>query len=147
MKKYLIALMCVACCCFAFATSVKEVNEKVLKSFQTTFPNAQNVQWRTSEEKCIANFQQMGIRVIINYDLDGNIISATRYYTEENLPINIVYKLKNKYPAKTIYGVTEESADGNIDYYVKLQDDTTWVTVKCDAAGNTEVVEKYKKQM
>jgi hypothetical protein len=147
MKKYLIAAICVALCSIAVTASAREVNEKVLKSFKETFPNAQNVSWQSSAEKYVANFQQMGIRVIVNYDLEGKILSATRYYTEENLPINIVCKLKNKYPSKKIYGVTEESSESSIDYYVKLEDETTWTTVKCDTEGNTEVVEKYKKQI
>jgi hypothetical protein len=147
MKKYLMMIACFAFLSTAFTASARDVSEKVLRSFKETFPNAQNVSWQSLTEKYVANFQQMGIRVIVNYDMEGKILSATRYYTEENLPINIICKLKGKYPSKKIYGVTEESTDGNVDYYVKLEDETTWVTVKCDTEGNTEVVEKYKKQM
>jgi hypothetical protein len=147
MKKYLISALCTIFCCIAISGFSNIVNDKVLKSFKQTFPNAENVSWQSREEKYVAQFQQNGIRTIVNYDLDGNILEATRYYTEENLPINIVWKLKKKFSSAKIYGVTEVTTNETINYFIKLEDETTWTTVKADTEGNSEVVEKYKKQM
>ncbi|HLY70484.1 MAG TPA: hypothetical protein VKR53_12200 [Puia sp.] len=147
MKKYLISALCAGLCCLAISVFANTVNDKVLKSFKETFPNAQNVNWQSSAEKYVAQFQQNGIRTIVNYDFDGNILEATRYYTEENLPINIVWKLKKKYPSAKIYGVTEVTTNETINFYIKLEGETTWTTVKTDTEGNAEMVEKYNKQM
>jgi hypothetical protein len=146
MKKYFVMLFCFALCCVSIAAYCSEVNEKVLKSFKATFPNAQNVSWQTVPERCTVQFRQNGIQTIVNYDYEGNLLSATRYYGEDNLPINIIVALKDKYPEKKIFGVTEVSTDQMVNYFVKMQDDTTWVTVKTDPEGNTEVVEKFNKQ-
>ncbi len=146
MKKYLIAMLCIVFCSISIAGYSKDVNEKVLRSFNQTFPDAQNVVWRTFSEKNTAQFMLNGIRTVVNYDMDGNFLDAIRYYTENNLPLNIIRKLKAKYPSKKIYGVTEESTTETVNYYVKLEDETSWVTVKADADGNSEVVEKYYKQ-
>jgi hypothetical protein len=146
MKKYVITALSIILCSIALAAGTRDVNEKVLKSFKETFPNAKNVNWQTVPEKYIAQFQQNGIQTIVDYDVEGNILEATRYYSEENLPINIICKLKKQYPSKKIYGVTEVTANDNINYYVKLQDDTTWTTVKADAEGNSDIVEEYNKQ-
>ncbi len=146
MKKYLAIFICIILCSFTIAGYSKTVNEKVLKSFKETFPTAENVSWQTQAEKYIAQFQQNGIRTIVNYDEDGNFLGATRYYGEENLPVNVICKLKKKYPAKKIYGVTEISTTETINYYIKLEDETSWTTIKSDAEGNTELVEKLKKQ-
>jgi hypothetical protein len=149
MKKYLISALCTIFCCIAISgfSHNNTVNDKVLKAFKQTFPNAENVSWQSSEEKYVAQFRQNGIRTIVNYDFDGNILEATRYYTEENLPINIVWKLKKKYPSSKVYGVTEVTTNETVNYFVKLEDETTWTTVQTDTEGNAEVVEKYNKQM
>jgi hypothetical protein len=148
MKKYLVALsLCFALCCISIAGYCSDVNEKVLKTFKATFPNAQNVTWQTVSERYTAQFKQNGIQTIVNYDYEGNLLSAIRYYSEDNLPINLIVTLKNKYPSKKIFGVTEVSTNDTIDYFVKLQDNTTWMTVKSDAEGNTEVIEKFNKQL
>jgi hypothetical protein len=121
------------------------VNEKVLRSFKETFPTAEQVKWQEFSDNYIVNFVEMGVRNRINYDKDGNVISATRYYSQENLPVNLLIKLKKKYAAYKIFGVTEVETEASVDYYIKLEDDTNWVTVKSDATGNMEIVEKYKK--
>src|SRR4249919_3640477 len=74
-----------------------EVNEKVLKSFKETFPKAEQVNWQEFTDNYVVNFTSVGIRERITYDKDGNFISATRYYLQENLPANIICKLKKKY--------------------------------------------------
>jgi hypothetical protein len=147
MKKYFLALCCFALCCISIAGYCNDVNEKVLKTFKATFPNAQNVTWQTIPERYTAQFRQNGIQTIVNYDYEGNLLSATRYYGEDNLPLNLIVTLNDKYPAKKIFGVTEVSTNETIDYFIKLQDQTTWMTVKADAEGNTEVIEKFNKQL
>ena len=44
-----------------------------------------------------------------------------------------------------MFGVTEVTFSNEVVYYVKLQDEKTWITLKIDGVGNAEVVEKYKK--
>ena len=122
-----------------------EVNEKVLKSFKETFPKAEQVNWQEFTDNYVVNFTSVGIRERITYDKDGNFISATRYYLQENLPANIICKLKKKYPNQKVYGVTEITTDSNVEYYVKLEDEANWTTIKSDNSGIMEVVEKYKK--
>jgi hypothetical protein len=121
------------------------VNEKVLKSFHETFPNASQVNWQEFSDNYIVNFVEGDVRTRINYDKEGNFINATRYYQEQNLPVNILCKLKKRFPDLSVFGVTEMENESTSEYYIKMQDDKSWTTVKSDAAGNLEVVEKYKK--
>lgn len=148
MKKYLRLLFCIAglaLCKISFAGNAKEVNEKVLKAFKETFPFAEQVNWEEFSDRYMVHFQEGNIRTIVNYDKDGNYIDSKRYYGEENLPVSILYKIRKKYADKKVFGVTEISTESTIDYYVKMEDKTNWVTVKCDASGAMEVVEKYEK--
>ena len=122
-----------------------DVNEKVLKSFKETFPKAEQVNWQEFTDNYVVNFTTSGIRERITYDKDGNFLNSTRYYQQENLPANIMVKLQKRYPKQKVYGVTEITTDSNVEYYIKLQDDANWTTVKSDGTGILEVVEKYKR--
>lgn len=121
------------------------INEKLLLSFKQTFPDAQQVKWLEQTDKYTVNFTENGILTKIDYDKDGNFIGSLRYYTEKNLPINILCKLQKKYADKTVFGVTEVTSDSNVEYYIKLQDEKNWITVKSNGDGNMQLVEKYKK--
>src|SRR5215467_3975954 len=134
MKKYVILSMCLALGLGAFARVT--VNDKVLKSFKETFPKAEQVTWEEFSDTYIVNFVDMGIRERISYDKDGNFLTATRYYTEENLPLNVLCKIKKKYPNQKVFGVTEIDSEAGVDYYVKLEDNENWTTVKSDSGGN-----------
>jgi len=144
MKKSLIISISMMVFSLAMYANV-EVNEKVLKSFKETFPKAEQVNWQEYSDNYVVNFMELGIRERITYDKDGNFISATRYYLEENLPPNILFKVKKKYPGQKVFGVTEVETDTSVDYYIKLEDSSNWTTVKSDVSGVMEVVEKYKK--
>jgi len=143
MKKKLLFLALVVVSLAGYANV--NVNEKVLRSFNETFPSAEQVKWQEFSDNYIVNFVELGVRNRINYDKDGNVISATRYYGQENLPVNLLVKTRKKFPSAKIFGVTEVETEASVDYYIKLEDSMNWITVKSDAIGNMEVVEKYKK--
>lgn len=144
MKKNLIlSISLLAMSVFSYAKPT--VDEKLLKSFKETFPKAEQVKWEEFTDNYIVNFVVSGTRERISYDKDGNFVNATRYYTEENLPLNIYCKIKKKYPNQHVFGVTEVETESSVEYYVKLEDGTNWTTVKSDSGGNLQVIEKYKK--
>jgi hypothetical protein len=129
----------------AFATDGFTISEKMLNSFKKTFPDAQQVKWLEQADRYTVNFSENGVLTKIDYDKEGNFISSLRYYKEKNLPINILCRLQKKYADKKVFGVTEMTTDAAVEYYIKLEDDENWITVKSNADGNMQVVEKYKK--
>ncbi len=135
-------------CLIAFGVSSfasPSVDDKVIKSFKETFPAAQEVKWEEFSDNYVVNFVDLGMRERITYDKDGNFVNATRYYNEGHLPLNILFKIRKKYPTQKIFGVTEIESDATIEYYIKLEDNNNWITLKSDNGGNMQVVEKYKK--
>jgi len=139
----LICLLTVSAGVFAFDGIT--INEKLLKSFKQTFPNAQEVKWIEQQDKYTVNFKEKGILNKIDYDKDGNFLSSIRYYSEKNLPVNILVKLQKKFAGKKIFGVTEMNQDSSVTYYIKLEDEKNWITVKSDSDANLEITEKYSK--
>jgi hypothetical protein len=140
----------VACCVFAAVTAkatgrLPEVNQKILKSFTETFTYAEDVVWQEDNHMYQANFWQGGINIRARYDDDGNLLETIRYYFEKQLPPLVLAKIKKKYAGKGIFGVTEISTDEYISYFVTLQDDKNWYTVKSDNYGNLQETERFKK--
>jgi hypothetical protein len=121
------------------------VNEKVLKSFNETFSSAEDIKWQEFDKYYTVTFSQAGIQSKVNYDLNGNMLSSLRYYAPQLLPLNIYNRIKRSYSKKEMFGVTEVTFNNDVVYYIKLQDQKHWITVKVDGVGNTQIVEKYKK--
>ncbi len=140
----------VTCCLLTlsagvFAAENYTISDKLLQTFKQTFPDAVQVKWVEQADKYTVSFKQNDILTKVDYDKDGNFVSSLRYYTEKNLPVSVLCRLQKRYAGKTVFGVTEVATDLNTEYYVKLQDENTWYTVKSDADGNMQLIEKYKK--
>lgn len=129
----------------ATASNPPEVNEKVLKAFGETFMKATDVVWHEVQNFYEASFKQSEVISRAIYDQDGNLLRTTRYYSQENLPINILTKLQKRFAGKSIYGVTELSQEDQVSYNITMQDDKNWYIIKADNWGGLELEKKYKK--
>ena len=143
MKKFFLAMIISACTLTVFASD--PVDAKVLEAFAKTFKDAQNVTWSTSELTYEVRFDQNKVSARITYDKQGNIIKTMRYYTEEQLPLIVLTKVKNKYSDKKIYGVVEVSSDEGTYFHITLEDAKNWLNIKSDSYGSTVVESKFKK--
>jgi hypothetical protein len=144
MKK-LIILTCLFAALSATASNPPEVNEKVLKAFGETFMKATDVVWHEVQNLYEASFKQSEIISRAIYDQDGNLLRTTRYYSQENLPINILTKLQKRYAGKSVYGVTELSSEDQVSYHITMQDEKNWYIIKADNWGGLELEKKYRK--
>lgn len=129
----------------AFAFDPFDPSERVLKAFNETFSSAQQVRWEEFPNYFAVSFVSGGIRSKVNYDKEGNMISSIRYYAPQLLPLYIMSKISKENPKKKMFGVTEVSYNNIIAYYIKLEDNTHWYTLKVDVDGNSQQVEKYRK--
>ena len=128
-----------------FAATPPEVNQKVLKAFQETFKDPKEVNWHEYENYYEVDFKQDEIKTQVRYDEDGNITGTTRYYFEKQLPPHIISNLKKKYPQRTVYGVTEIYSENDLQYYITMEDEKNWYTIKSNPLGSIEQTEKFKK--
>ncbi len=123
-----------------------DINEKVLKSFNETFAAAQDVKWEEYKNYYTVSFVQSGIRSKVNYDKNGYVIGSLRYYAPQNLPLNIHNRLRKQYSKMELYGVIEVTVEGEIAYFVKIQDEKNWMTIKIEPSGGSTLCEKYRKK-
>jgi len=145
MKKIIFVITTMLTSAALFATTPPEVSQKVLKAFAETFKEPKDVVWHEYENFYEVGFKQGEIKTLVRYDADGNITGTTRYYFESELPPIIVSRLKQKYPDRSVYGVTEIYTESDLSYYVTMEDEKNWYTVKSNALGNLEQTEKFKK--
>jgi hypothetical protein len=144
-KTFITALCLLVFSAGAFAAKPLGISDKLLQIFKQTFPDAQQVVWAEQGDKYVVNFHQGDILTKVEYDKDGNFLNSLRYYSERNLPVTILCRLQKKFPDKSIFGVTEMATESSVEYYIKLQDATQWITVRSNIDGNLQVVERYKK--
>jgi len=121
------------------------VNEKVLQSFHRVFSEASNVAWSEYADHFQASFKQNETIIKVSYDKDGNMLSSIRYYKEQNLPLNVLYKLKKKYGDKKIDIVTEVSNADGVAYFIQLEDQKGYTIVKTDDSGTLVQVDGFNK--
>jgi len=145
MKKIIISALILMQVSASYAGTLPEVTEKVLESFNQTFKEAKGAAWAENIAGFDVYFTYDEIDTRIWYDNDGNILRTQRYYGEQKLPPFLLGKLKKQYSDKSIFGVTEVSDNEGVVYYIKMEDKKNWVTIKANAAGFTEVYEKYRK--
>ncbi len=143
MNKVLYAFVCLLS--FNAAIAANDPSEKILRIFKESFPKAEEAKWVELANKVSVNFKDGGIATKVEYDLDGNFLDSERYYSEKELPVKILSKLRKKFPGETIFGVTEKNTELGLEYDIKMEDATNWVTVRSSENGNMEIVEKYKK--
>ncbi|MBD0284593.1 MAG: hypothetical protein M3342_18490 [Bacteroidota bacterium] len=129
----------------SFATPPADINDKVLKAFKESFTHAQNVVWNEGNGYYDVSFKQNDIQTRVRYDKKGNFIESLRYYGEQQLPLNVLAKLKKQYAAKKVFGVTEMTTNSEVIYRIILEDAKTWLIIHADATGSIEEMEKYNK--
>jgi hypothetical protein len=145
MKKIMLAAVALLFAVAGYAANPPEVTENVLNAFKQTFYDPKEIKWYENDYGYEVHFKCDNVQSKVWYDKEGNIITTNRYYGEQNLHPFILGKIKKKYADKKVFGITEITNDSGLNYYVTLEDEKSWLTLKADALGHLEVYEKLKK--
>jgi hypothetical protein len=145
MKKIIVLLYITVASLSALAFPPKDVSQKILQSFKLSFPNAEQVKWTEHKDGYVVNFVDNSIQARILYGENAEFIASIRYYSFQNLPLNLLVKLSNKYPGKSFFGVTEITTEAGVVYQVVMQDEENWYQVRVGSGGDMNVIDKFKK--
>ncbi len=141
MKKILlVVLMAYSSTMFAAAPT-----EKVLSSFNKSFPEAKNVSWSEDESSYVVYFSKGMEQCRLWYSKDGDILKSIRYYTKELLNPFIQSRIEAKYAGLSIHDIVEVNSEEGIEYFITLEDDKKWYRVKSDATGQLHLEKKLVK--
>ncbi|MFV0607101.1 MAG: hypothetical protein ACK5NK_14815 [Niabella sp.] len=121
------------------------INAKVLKTFNHVFKDAKNVYWYKHTNYLQASFTDGDIKTKAYIDSNGQLLQTIRYYKENNLPANVLYKLNKKYSQQTIWGVVEVSDNRSTNYHITLKDRNNWYKIQVTNEGNIVLKKKFKR--
>jgi len=110
MKKLFALLFTLLVVASSFANSPRSIDEKLLRTFSSSFPHAERVSWQELPNTYVVSFIENGIRSRIVYQKDGQIVNVIRYYFEESLPTDVRMLAKHSFPGCSVKGVVEVSA-------------------------------------
>ncbi|GAA4342187.1 hypothetical protein [Flaviaesturariibacter amylovorans] len=145
MKKVLLAALLVGAQLLAFANTTPAVSEKVLKSFQQTFQSVSDVTWSELDHGYEARFTFNDILTRVVYDRDGVAVKTIRYYYEQQLPLNLLTKVKSSYSSHKIHSITEVTTGDATDYHITLETEKTWTMLLADQSGSMSVQQRFTK--
>jgi len=130
----------------ANANSSPTVDGQVLKNFKSAFPLAEKPTWYENNGLYEVVFENNQVKCRVWYEQDGKVKKTERYYTEKELPLFIIAKVKERFNDQKIYGVTEviSAAEGMV-YHIVLNDDQKWYHIQSDSSGNVKLNKKYTK--
>lgn len=130
----------------AFAADKKPtVSEKAQNTFYQLFSDAQDVKWSTIGKYTEASFKSGDIRTRAFLNRRGSLVKTIRYYNEEGLPVDVLYKVKMAYARQEIWGVVEVSDCQATSYRITLKDHKNWYQVDVSADGEVLLFKKYKR--
>ncbi|PSL49590.1 hypothetical protein CLV51_101924 [Chitinophaga niastensis] len=127
----------------AYETSV---NNRIKNTFDESFAGAKEVKWYTDDNKTFtAKFTMSNSKVTAFFNDDGTLLATSRYLQVDQLPLNVSSKLTKKYPGNSVYCVVEYTAGDNTVYFITLENENTWTTVKAERSGNMSTYSHLKK--
>lgn len=144
MKKMLLTVLLVASV-ITYAAETPKVDEKVLKCFASSFPKADKITWYEESDCFLVYFTNDDVKCRMWYSKDGNVLKTIRYYSEQSLCPFMLTKIKQNFPDKTVYGITEVSTDSGVNYNIILEDEKKWYHVTIDTNGTVRLDKKYNK--
>lgn len=117
----------------SFAADNNIVEPTVLKSFQTTFAGASDVDWSMTEGLYKAVFLLNGQYISAYYNADGTMQAISRHINASSLPMLLQTGLKTDYKNLWVSDVMEVTNEGGLQYYVTLEDAGSKTILKATA--------------
>lgn len=123
---------------------VPAVEPSVLKSFNTTFASATEVDWSTTNDLYKAQFALNGQYITAYFKEDGTMQALVRHISVNHLPIILQTALKNSYKGQWVSDVLEVTKEGGLQYYVTLENADSKLVVKSSATTWTTFQKEHK---
>jgi hypothetical protein len=147
MKKFIIILFASISTLIASATEVPaEINPAVLKSFNSTFGGAREVNWNENGQFYKADFTLDGQYINAFYNAEAELVALTRNMTLSQLPMMLQTELKNKIGKDSwITGITEYATNEGTTYYATLENADMKITLRSTQNGEWMTHKKIEK--
>ncbi|WP_121353742.1 hypothetical protein [Flavisolibacter nicotianae] len=118
-----------------------KLSAAVVNSFNASFKHAADVQWKDCGTYYKADFTMSGQYVTAYYDVNANLVAATKNISPVQLPVTLQANLKKSYDSYWISDLFEMSDENGTSYFATVENGDTKITLK--SIGNSWMT--YKK--
>lgn len=127
-------------------TATSNVSRAVTKSFDKSFPDAQNTQWFKVNRRYLVDFISKDLKNRALYQKNGAMIYHLAYGTEQNLPDDVRKVVKSNYVDYNITHAIKVEQDNRNIWVVNLEDKNKLILVRIED-GALEEVGNYDKSL
>jgi len=128
---------------FSSFKTIDDVAPAAIKSFNSSFKTANEVNWSVSDNFYKANFALNGQYVAAYYNAEGKLIALTKNITSLQLPLALQADLKKTSEGYWISDLFELANDEGTSYYITLENGDSKIVMK--SVSNSEWT-TFKKQ-
>jgi len=124
--------------------SYPDISAIALLAFKKDFGNVPDVKWSLENNGYIARFNNDGRKTTVLFDKKGRIVYSIAEGTIKNLPVDTRKLVRSVYYDYDIKMTTEVNSHNKKAWFINLEDETSFVTVR---VMNGEILEtgKYRK--
>ena len=138
----LAAFMFIAFTMSAFAKPI-EVNDYLIKQFESQFRGASNVTWKTTAQFTSASFMQNGQKVSVFYNSQSDLIGVSKTITVTELPKKAQQTLTARYNDYTVVSVIDFTNEEGVEsYYIQLDNKGKQIILQSDEFGSVTDFQK-----
>lgn len=123
------------------------INDKVQSSFADKFSNATEVSWSVKGNETFVFFKQHGVATRVLYDKKNRLRYTIKFYHGQQVPANLNDVMQRNGYDLTITDVTEIASRYSVTQFVKMENETSHITVRLLANGEVSVVESFEKNV
>jgi hypothetical protein len=129
----------------SFAADETSVSEVVVKSFNSSFTSATEVNWSVTGDLYKADFVLNGQYVAAYFNTDGLMMATTRNISSTQLPIALQANLKKNYDEYWITNLFELSNEEGTSYYITLENADSKLVLKSLSSAEWINYKKVRK--
>ena len=122
----------------ATTTPNNEENQVVLASFHKDFRTAEVMVVEAKKEYTKVTFKLNNLVLFAFYSENGDLIAVVRNILSSQLPIQLLMDLKQNHSNCWITDLFEIDSNGQINYYVTLENGDSQVTLRSTSSNNWE---------
>ena len=125
---------------------INDVNGKVLRSFYRSFGEKPDAKWAKTDNGFVVHFKDSNISTNVYFRNNGAIEYRVNYYSEDQLPASVRHTVRSNFYDYSIRQVSEVHKDGDVSYFVKVEDKLSVKTIRV-VEQEWQVVEEITKQV
>ncbi len=130
----------------SFATPTDGRTEVINASFRKDFKKAQLITIEVSKNYTKLTFKMNEMVMFAFYSDNGQLLAVTRNITSNQLPIQLLLKMKKDYANFWITDLFEFNGDGTSTYYMTMENADSSVTLRSNGSDSWEVYDRRIKE-